>query len=251
LTTDQSVYQVGEPIKFTYTETNTSNQPVDIWVAPSLDGFDVTEAGVPVWKSNAGPNPLFVLLVKLQPGQSHTFSSTWDGVPNQENPPVLTPGSFTVTNQQAPNGPSATFQILPSSGVVVVPPINPVEPAISATLATDHSSYKLGHRVLISLTLTNSGDQPAALGTASGSAGFKIYRGSVLVGQESPKAAAARRRTAVRAQQLLAVGQSKTIHLTWLARPSLHGAKELTPGVYTILAWEGSYSASATINLDG
>ena len=35
LTTDQSVYQVGQPIELTFTETNTSDQPVTVEVSPA------------------------------------------------------------------------------------------------------------------------------------------------------------------------------------------------------------------------
>ena len=35
LTTDQSVYQVGQPIELTFTETNVSNQPVTVEVSPT------------------------------------------------------------------------------------------------------------------------------------------------------------------------------------------------------------------------
>jgi hypothetical protein len=47
LTTNQSVYQVGQPIEMTFTETNTSNQPVTV---PSgvPEGFGVTHDGTPV-----------------------------------------------------------------------------------------------------------------------------------------------------------------------------------------------------------
>ena len=34
LTTDQSVYQLGEPIQMTYTEVNTSDQPVTVSEGP-------------------------------------------------------------------------------------------------------------------------------------------------------------------------------------------------------------------------
>ena len=73
LTTNQSVYQPGQPIQMTFTETNTINQPVTIGEGPSIDGFDVTQNGKPVWESNAGVNPLFILVKTLQPGQSLTL----------------------------------------------------------------------------------------------------------------------------------------------------------------------------------
>jgi hypothetical protein len=476
LTTDKSVYQIGEPIKFTFTETNTTSEPIQIAIFAGDDGFNVDEAGSLVWKSNSGAIPMVIALETLQPGHSRTFASTWDGVPDTGNPPVpgvMAPGIFTVTNQLSPDGPAATFQIasklsyslttdqsdyrigqpvqftltetnvtdqpisvdvaptnftvtsdgsavwqsdtsgttttqtlapgqsiiqsgtwngiantgsllgtnawgpdfvvsspntpagltagfmidnpistslstqtpdveagqpviltftetntssepvtvldgdgtfqvtdgitgstvfsytettpatavmlqpgqsltqtatwntdasttlpgsysgnfsdgklgartnlwIQSSGPITVPPNIPVTLPISATLATAHSTYKPGNRVAISLTLTNLSSQSVALGTTSGSAGFKIYRGSVLVGEGSTRALVARGRSAARAQKLLAAGKSKTIDLSWVARPSLHGARPLKAGVYTIEAWDGAYSASTTIQL--
>ena len=477
LTTDKPVYQIGEPIQFKFTETNTTTKPIQISIFAGDDGFNVDQAGSLVWKSNSGAIPMVIALETLQPGDSRTFTSTWDGVPETGNPPVpgvMAPGIFTVTNQLSPDGPSATFQIasklsyslttdrsdyqigqpvpftltetnatdqpisvdvaptnftvtingsavwqsdtsgstttqtlapgqsiiqsgtwngiantgsllgtnawgpnfvvsspntpagltagfmidnpvstslstqtadfeagqpviltftetnkssepvtvldspgtfqvtdgitgstvfsytettpssavtlqpgqsltktatwnldassdmpgiysgyfndgsqgastnlwIESSGPITVPPNIPVTLPISVTLATAHSTYELGDRVGISLTLTNSTSQSIALGSAPGSAGFKIYRGSVLVGHGSTKALVARGRSAARAQKLLAAGHSKTIDLTWLARPNLHGAKALKAGVYTIEAWDGRYSASTTIQLE-
>lgn len=63
------------------------------------------------------------------------------------------------------------------------------------------------------------------------------------------KAAALAKRSAVRAQPLLAAGQKKTIRWTWMVRPSGHNAQPLDPGVYTIDAWDGGGLASATIQL--
>ena len=65
LTTDQTVYQVGQPIQMTFTETNTSNQPINVDEGPSIDGFDVTHNGAPVWESNWGINPM-VLVARLR-----------------------------------------------------------------------------------------------------------------------------------------------------------------------------------------
>jgi Intracellular proteinase inhibitor len=473
MTTDKSVYQIGEPIRFTFTETNTSNQPIQLALGAFNTGFDVDEAGGPVWKSNAGANPMVIVLYTLDPGDSRSFSSTWDGVPDLVSPPVLAPGVFTVTNQLSPDGPSATFQIASnlsyslttdqgnyeigqaiqfaltetnvtdqpigvdvapasfavsingtavwqssntgsvttqtlapgqsivqsgawngiantgallgtnawgmnfvvtsptappglstyfaianplsteltgptdvesgqavvltftetntsnqpvivlddpgsfevtsgvtgssvfsytetsppsavtlqprqsltktatwdtdanstvpglydaryhddasqgggtyflvesSSPITAPPPLIPGTP-VSAALATDRSSYKVGHRVRISLTLKNSSDQSVALAAGPGSVGFRIYRGSVVVGQGGTTALAARGRSDLRAQTRLAAGHKKTIALSWLAKPNVRGSKVLVPGVYTIVAWDGSYAASASIRL--
>jgi hypothetical protein len=471
LTTDQSVYQAGQPIKFKFTETNTSSQPIKLVYGPSNDGFIVTGPGGSVWRSNAGVVPMFLVLDTLQPGESYTTSATWNGVPNEQQPPLLAPGTFTVTNELAPNGPSATFQIQsqlsynlttdrseyqigqpvvitltetnvtsqpitlnvaptdfvvsssgasvwksPTSGQVTpqairpgqsiiqtatwdgiantgsllgtnvwgflsvsspnapegltasfdianpvtrtlsvnspatergqpvvmtfnetntsdqtitvldspgtfsvtsdltgspvfsetepgppttvtlepgqsltktatwntdagsttpgiydvgymdatqgaradvqilpsglsVPPINPIDSPVAATVSTSHTAYKLGSRVAISLTLTNTSGETVPLGTNSGFASFKILRASVVVGRGRQKVTIARGRQAARAQQVLAAGASKTIKLAWVAKSNAHGAKGLAPGVYTIEAWDGDYMATATIQL--
>src|SRR5277367_5812819 len=51
LTTDKSVYAVGQPVQLTFTETNTSNAPVTVTDGPSIDGFNVSEGGTTVWQS--------------------------------------------------------------------------------------------------------------------------------------------------------------------------------------------------------
>jgi hypothetical protein len=150
LTTNKSVYQAGEPIKMTFTETNTGSQPVNASDGPSVDGFDVTENGKAVWQSNAGVNPLFILLITLQPGQSHTLTATWDGVPSEGHPPVLSGGDFTVTNQLDPNGASASFKI---------------DAPLSYSITTDKGDYSVGQPIEITDTETNTSNQPVTVNT--------------------------------------------------------------------------------------
>ena len=76
LTTDHSVYQAGQPIQMTFTETNLTQHPIQLAVGPSTDGFDVSQHGKVIWTSNAGPVPMFIMLETLQPGQSFTLSAT-------------------------------------------------------------------------------------------------------------------------------------------------------------------------------
>ena len=82
LTTDQSVYQPGQPVEMTFRATNVSSQPVTVEDGPSIDGFTASRDGAVVWRSNAGINPLYIRLETLQPGQSLTLTATWDGIPN-------------------------------------------------------------------------------------------------------------------------------------------------------------------------
>ena len=141
LTTDQPIYQPGQPIQFTFNETNVSNHPVIASYGPSVDGFLVSQNGSSVWQSNAGVNPLWVAMETLQPGHSFTLKSTWDGVPNLESSPIIGGGTFTVTNQLDPGGASATFQVEP--------------PNISYSFSTDQPVYQVGQPVQITFV----GDQ--------------------------------------------------------------------------------------------
>ena len=77
LTTDQSVYQVGQPIELTFTETNTGNQPVTVEVSPT--DFSVSQNNAVIWQSdpgNAGQPPTSETLL---PGQSVSQTASWDG----------------------------------------------------------------------------------------------------------------------------------------------------------------------------
>jgi hypothetical protein len=58
LTTDHSVYQVGQPINITLTETNTGNQPIETYWGPYIVGeFAVSDNGATIWESNPLPSP--------------------------------------------------------------------------------------------------------------------------------------------------------------------------------------------------
>ncbi len=139
VTTDKSTYQVGQPVQLTFTETNTSTQPVTVTDGPSIDGFTVSENGTTIWQSNSGVNPMHVEQDTLQPGQSLTETTKWDGEPSA-SPSVAATGTFTVTNQLAPQAASASFQI--ASPVIY-------------SLTTNQSSYQVGQPIQLSFTETN------------------------------------------------------------------------------------------------
>ena len=54
LTTDKTVYKVGQPIQITLTETNTTNAPVVSQNVTHGRGFTVSRNFKDVWKSNGG-----------------------------------------------------------------------------------------------------------------------------------------------------------------------------------------------------
>ena len=109
LATDHQVYRRGQPVVMTLTETNTSNHTVNVALGPSTDGFSVTQNGREVWASNTGPQPLFIVLKTLQPGESFTLSATWNGHSNL-GPASTPPGALAVHSQVAGAAP-VTIQI--------------------------------------------------------------------------------------------------------------------------------------------
>jgi hypothetical protein len=112
LTTDKLVYPRGQPIRMTFTATNVTDQPLQLDVGPSIDGFEVLQNGRLVWNSNGGINPLFIMVKTLQPGQSLTLKATWDGTRNDGS--AATGGTFTVINQLDPQGAVATVRVVPA-----------------------------------------------------------------------------------------------------------------------------------------
>ena len=112
LTTDHSLYQRGQPVVITLTETNISSHDVQVVSGPSIDGFSITHNGAPVWVSNKGPVPLYLSVETLKLGQSFTLQVVWDGRSNV-GPPTEPTGVFVVHSALIPDGPTATFIILP------------------------------------------------------------------------------------------------------------------------------------------
>ena len=100
LTTNQSTYQPGQPIEMTFQETNESSQTISVEDGPSIDGFTVTQDGTTVWRPMRAPNPMFILVETLPPGQSLTLTATWDGIPTGGTSPVS--GQFVIFNQLNP-----------------------------------------------------------------------------------------------------------------------------------------------------
>jgi hypothetical protein len=112
LTTDHTVYHLGQPVAMTLTMTNTTSRNLAVGLGPSIDGFYVTQQGSEVWASNTGPQPLFLLLRTIRPGQSVTLSATWNGHSNV-GPPATPTGTLVVHSQIAGATP-VPIQILAS-----------------------------------------------------------------------------------------------------------------------------------------
>ena len=130
LTTDQPTYQLGQTIHFTFTRTNTSDEPaVFTSLTFSPYGFDVTQGGQTVQTSFPyvydGPA---IFPIVLRPGQTWSTQGTWDGLEysipagssgetlpfySGEGTVQTITGSFDVTYVGDP-AVSTNFQIQPS-----------------------------------------------------------------------------------------------------------------------------------------
>jgi hypothetical protein len=155
VTTDQSVYQLGQPIQLTFTETNVGTTPVQVWEGPS--SFNVTQNGAEVWNSLVPDLYPYIWdlgnysWATLQPGQSYTQTATWNGVPDQL-PSGDPSGTFTVSNEEDPHADTATFQI-----------VSPSANALTSTITTDKAVYDFEEPAQITFTATNTGSQPVVV----------------------------------------------------------------------------------------
>jgi hypothetical protein len=238
LATDRSVYQVGQPVHMTLTETNTTAHDVTFADGPSIDGFYVTSStGATVWRSNAGIQPLFLRLVVLHPGQSYTLQATWDGHPNDpwgnEQTGVTPTGTFQVHTQVNPSATPATFTIQPST-----PPAS----GLTVSVTTDHASYRVGQPVTITLTETNTGKSDATVLT-----GGQILHASVS-GPLGPVWVYRDPRAIATGHGVLHPGQSRTFTLTWDGKANVPGGL-VVPGSYTVFAGVDGLLGAAVIHV--
>ncbi len=128
LTTGQSVYQAGQSVHITFTETNKTTQPILIDYGPSNDGFAIEQGGNTVWRSYVGAIPMYLVADTLEPGHSLTLTATWNGVPNVGSlAKAADTGTFVVINQLDPSV-TATFQITSSSPPSQPPTPTPISP---------------------------------------------------------------------------------------------------------------------------
>ena len=157
VTTDQSVYQLGEPVQLTYTEVNTSDQSITI-PHPQPAGFGITHNGTPVL-IDAVPLIYIFGTETVAPGQFFTVSQVWNGIPmlGPSAPNDLT-GTFVVDY-----GPGANATLATTTFEIVAP--SPDDLVTSVT--TDQTSYQAGQPVTMTFTETNVGDQPIAVLTGS------------------------------------------------------------------------------------
>jgi Intracellular proteinase inhibitor len=279
LTTNQTVYQPGQPVVMTFRETNVSNHTISVDSGPSIDGFDVKQGGTLIWRSNAGINPMFILLDPLQPGQSLTLTATWNGVPTGGSTPVS--GTFEITNQLN-SSTSATVTITtatptpaptpaptppPPGGVTNPtptplpitmpvagqnpmsqdptsdPPATPVSSPspIALSVSTDHPTYRKGHKVRMTMTLQNVSDSTVNLPIVSVQQ-FTVLEGSTPVWHWG-------RAISGVGSLSLKPGQSVSFTADWNGKAHQAGVS-IAAGTYTIEASDGNYSGSTSFRVN-
>jgi hypothetical protein len=94
VTTSREVYQVGDPVRFTVTETNSSDHDAYVWKGCGVFGSSVTHHGTVVWISHDWRR-CAVRIGILQAGASRTLQFLWDGQSNQPGIQIGT-GAYTV-----------------------------------------------------------------------------------------------------------------------------------------------------------
>ncbi len=159
LTTDQTTYQMGQPVQITYTETNNSDQTVT--VLPSDYALELWHDGgelilqMPPWVGGNSANA-----TTLGPDQSITEQKTWNGLWPFDpfNQDYIT-GTFQATivplSASGPGDVTADFQIVP-------PPAGTI---VSSITAVQTGSSPDGPSETLTFTETNEGDEPVSVPT--------------------------------------------------------------------------------------
>jgi hypothetical protein len=256
VTTDQSVYQAGQPVNLMFTETNTGDQP--IMVVVGHQSFSITQNGQYVWSPLGASTSTEDGWGLLPPGQTITQTESWnDTLLNSE--PAGT-GTFVASNLVSPNGSTATFQIVapaasdpptdspgtgtngcaaggpPSQGATNVP-------VVSWTVTTNHATYKVGQSVRATLKLTSGGSLAPTLPTGKGREVITVADGLTTVYRST---------RAVRPSKVKGVALSKAQEITaiWNGRPNQPGIHKLKPGTYVIaVTYDNLYELGEEIQI--
>src|SRR5262249_48558123 len=112
---------------------------------------------------------------------------------------------------------------------------------LALSVATNHPTYRVGHRVRMTMTLKDIGKGPASLTPGPYGDGFTVLEGSTPVWHSAGVVSGVGSRR-------LKPGHSLTLRAIWDGRPDRAGVT-IAPGVYTIEAVEGGYSGSSTIRI--
>jgi hypothetical protein len=220
VTTNQPVYQAGQTVTMTFTETNKSDQAV--MVSAGQNGFTFDQV-LPASYSDIPslPGPTATGWSTLQPGQSWTQTETWPVID-----PVSGPYSVKISNIFDLNGHTSTFEVAGASKSASLP------------VTTNHSTYTLGERVRVRVTL------PGKTATTAVSSGEQII---VLDGAQVVSRLT-RRIPASKLKQLKA-GHSVEMITLWNGRLNQPGLNALKPGSYLIDVTYGDLSGPAAITI--
>ncbi len=235
LTTDQSVYQLGQPIQLRFTETNVGATAIQ--VLEGLSSFDIKQDGNEVWNSLFPDNapdewpPQSYSWVTLQPGQSFTQTATWNGVPDQL-PSGDSSGTFIVSNELDPSAETATFQIVAPPGSL-----------LTTTVTTDKPAYDFGEPAQFTFTETDAGNQPVAVLT--GPAAFEITSNGTEVWESTTNEALA----SSTSWETLQPGQSYTQTITWDGFDGYSSSSPNGAGTFTVSDLLDPNGWSATIQI--
>ena len=229
VTTDRQSYSVGETVRFTLTVTNTGSSPVTV-ILPSGQRYDFvvrSSGGAEVWRWSYGR--AFTLIYgeqTLDPGQTLTYSETWDQRNN--NGQQVPAGQYRVTgiftSQPPVESEPVSFRIGPGAGSGDM---------LAANVRTDKPAYQPGEQVQFTLTVTNPGPAPVTymrpLGpsgqrydffvrTADGRGVWHWSHGKVF--------------TLALERHTLAPGETLTFNETWDQRDN--NGQQVSAGTYTV-----------------
>jgi hypothetical protein len=241
LTTDRATYQPGQTVTMTLTETNTSGHDLRIVDGPSTDGFYVTRNGVTVWTSNAGPQPLYLRLITLHPGESIRLRAIWDDRPNTPSDPFPMPAGAPVTGMLEVHSQVHQQSASAAPVTILVGPTATVQP-LAVTVTTNHASYLLKQPVTITITERNTSDKDVLVST-----GCQILSGSAT-GPLGPVWVYRDPRDCVTGRMVLHAGQSRQLTFGWNGLPDLPHAHAVR-GWYVIRAGVDGTSNVAVIRI--
>ncbi len=242
VTTDQPVYQVGQTVTMTLTETNVSDQPVTI--VTGQNGFEFDQ-----------PSPTLTLDLEdlpatdptgwstLQPGQSWTQTETWSS-----GNPVAGTYTLEISNVFDPNGNTAQFELLSASSLDNTSTsgngdgTGQIAPLTSSRVTTNRADYLIGESVRISLKVPGNGSAEPSTAPLKSREQITVLDGTQLVYRIT------RRIPAFRLKQLEA-GRTVILTMAWNGRPDAPGIHSLKPGSYTIDGIYGDYRGSTAIAL--
>jgi cold shock CspA family protein len=108
-------------------------------------------------------------------------------------------------------------------------------------IATDQSTYEVGHRVRMSMTLDNEGASSVYLASNANGNGFTVFDGSTEVWHSARNISGHGART-------LKPGQAIKVKAVWSGKLS-HADSSIAPGTYSVVANEGGYSGSTTLQI--